>query len=154
METSPPELSQEEITCIERKINGALDIDQFEEAEKWVRRLQVAGVDCENMERKIAAFRHPEPYQGRFSWDSPSLKTRLTLRFVAKILSAFLLFILLVFLQMLVFSPYCHDPESTSDFMALSVDNTYLLCGGLLLLFACSLIPKIYRSQKIKRYLK
>jgi hypothetical protein len=154
MEEAQTKLTDEEITGIEKKIHAALYIEQFEEAEKWVKHLKRAGVDCEKIERKIGAFRHPEPYQGRLAWDSFPSKLYIIFQFIMKIMASFFLFLCLILAQMLLFSPYCHDPESASEFLGLSINNGFLLFGMLTFIYIFPLIKKFHRLYKSKHNLK
>jgi hypothetical protein len=132
MEEAQTKLTDEEITGIEKKIHAALDIEQFEEAEKWVKHLKRAGMDCQKIERKIAAFRHPEPYQGRFAWDTPSHHLHPIMALFIKIILSTVLPVLAIFIQMLVVSFFCHDQEGCLIWFGFIVNNTMLFYGVLL----------------------
>jgi hypothetical protein len=69
MEESQTELCNEEIQSIVGKINRAIDCEQFEEAEKWIKSLKSANVPCETLEKKVAIFRVPEPYYGEIEYN-------------------------------------------------------------------------------------
>jgi hypothetical protein len=115
-----------------------------------LKRLKHAGVDCEKLERKIAAFRHPEPYQGRFPWDFfPSTAYRI-FEFVVKIIASFFVFLLAIFIQVLLFSPYCYDPESGSMFLGLAINNAVLLGVFFISLSIILWIRKLIQSKVAK----